>query len=1336
MDENQDTNDLIAKAIRERDIETLKSQIHSATKTRSDAGLSPIHLACECNFIEGVNYLLSTGLFTLESSSDTDKSTNYSLTNKNGRNLLHVATEKGNLNMIKLLISKGFDPYQETETDKLTCLHIACKEGHVNVVAYYVNEIKMDPRIKGGFSKKLSEYEEREPIHYAALHGRLEVLRFLVEQCHCDPNVQDHFGKTPAFLAGECRNVKIMEYLVEENNCDPTSPSKATHSVGAGRQAIHLASFVGDKMMIEYLVSKCHVPPHVQDERGVTPLICAAQEGKINVVKLLCSYKEGFSPNMQDKTGRTPLHYACLTGELEVVIYLTESVEGVDVNILENFGETPVMIAAKNGHRKVVEYLVMTRGCSVDTTVSGTKRLIDYASYKDWQDIVIYLVTNRHCNPEQLNDIGLSPLHYAAENNALSVLRYFLEDLKCDPNLMSMESDTDSTTPLLRACMFGCFDVVKYLITDRKCSISKVSEKMHMTPLHMACSGGHEEIVRFLIELCQHPTEVPNSQGVLPLHLAILNNHSNVVKYLIEEQKCDPMKKTNGGATGIHAACQGGHIYLLMYLLENPKFCQNWRVIPGNSPLDLAAEGGHIEVVKYLVYNMICDPRKGGNNGMTSLHWAALKGHNKVVEFLVENEFCGVLIADVNGRIPLHLACDNGHVHVIKYLLTKDKKQLLYKDVKNHTPLQLAKKSNILSTDVLSCFVVAGASSQELIEVAPDKCHFMTSSQLLYSYVRVFLLGNCQCLVKQLNLLYEDNQEFHHHQIPVGVNYRYHKMIGNIIYYQVSPTVVSIKGVLSDAISLCEHPVFIIGLDCTEGFSDADINYWLQFVSHLTRHYSKLKSVTPLLLFSLTVNASTTLEDIDSISAYLSSYPIPQSLIIPVHVLKCDIDHDYPYEGLKFLHFLSSCINSLQQSTCLSAFSTALKLFSNEVFHDGTLSHSLSDISNQILRKDAPLSSDINELAEAFSTLCQSGYLIFIRNEDDLSQSCILSEVDLVLAMINMCMADMSVKSPLAITSIDEIYTNSECPFVQTVLLDLLQYMSICTNISVDEENDQAEPSLFMPCLLSHSQPSGITINTDHSSEISLGWLLQCKPPSVFSVDLCIQLPLSSAVFSSACTYTNCSVWNGGIQYTDGTLQVVVTHLQKQAIIVLVKDLKRHALKVTKTRSRIIEQILSLKKSLCDEIPTEEHLLHPYCLTSLNFDGFPPLSAIPLMELLQMSKHTEHIFNCTPMELFGLDPFFILDANISRKLFNDEQSQCVISNSDINAIVISFSPHCEAFAEMLGKELPTELDSDINRALSVLTEWITATDTKRKSYKDLWNSLKKYSIFSIRSPCI
>ena len=57
--------------------------------------------------------------------------------------------------------------------------------------------------------------------------------------------------------------------------------------------------------------------------------------------------------------------------------------------------------------------------------------------------------------------------------------------------------------------------------------------------------------------------------------------------------------------------------------------------------------------------------------------------------------------------------------------------------------------------------------------------------------------------------------------------------------------------------------------------------------------------------------------------------------------------------------------------------------------------------------------------------------------------------------------------------------------------------MSICTNISVDEENGQAakiEPSHFMPCLLSHSQPSGITINTNHSFEISLGWLLQCKP--------------------------------------------------------------------------------------------------------------------------------------------------------------------------------------------------------------------------------------------------
>ena len=119
------------------------------------------------------------------------------------------------------------------------------------------------------------------------------------------------------------------------------------------------------------------------------------------------------------------------------------------------------------------------------------------------------------------------------------------------------------------------------------------------------------------------------------------------------------------------------------------------------------------------------------------------------------------------------------------------------------------------------------------------------------------------------------------------------------------------------------------------------------------------------------------------------------------------------------------------------------------------------------------------------------------------------------------------------------------------------------------------------------------------------------------------------------------------------------------------------------------------------------------------------------MELLQMSKHTGHILicTCTPMELFGLDPFLYLMLTLV------ENCSMMSSHSVLYQTVTSMQlslalPHIVKY--LLKRITYTELDSDINRALYVLTERIT-TDTKRKSYKDLWNSLKKYSIFSIRS---
>jgi ankyrin len=1344
--------------IKAKDIEGLKRLLSSTEPTGGSqtaaittAGASPIHLACEYNFLEGVKYLHSTHQYSLVTCDDVvNKNTPMHLacirghveivktfindfdittTNSNGYTLLHVARS---LDMVKFLMDKGLKPDQETEQDCLNMLHIASKSNNIEIVKYLVEELKMDPNCSArGTSQRA---EGQQPVHFAATAGSLNVLKYLIDECRCDPNATDSVGRTPMVFAGQANNIDLMKYLVKDKGCSATVSTKSGDKIVAGRQAIHGASFAGNLDIMRFLINECDVSPYVQDVNGITPLACAAQEGHLDIVKLLCTdARDGFDPSIQDNSGRTPLHYACLKGRKETVAFMVDSVERIDVNVLDNSGESPVIIAALNKHVDVVYFLVTNDKCNASVGLSKGRRLFDIASNNDWVDIVTHMVTNDTSDPESPNEIGLTPIHYAADGNAVSVLNYFLQDRKCNPNLPS----NDGYTPLLRACQFGSLESVKFLIHDCKCDASIVSASQMMSPLHLACCNGHLNVITFLIESCGHDKESVNYQNATPLHLAILNGHLTVVKYLIEEQGCDPMRLSDNKFTGVHVACQAGHVSILIYLLEKiaADHSQKWYDKAGSaSPLHVAAERGHLDVVQYLVYNSVCNPQIKDENGLTPLHKAVLKGHHDVVVFLVDGEFCNVVDPDyVSLRIPLHLACEKGHVDIVKYLLTKDKKQVLCKDSNNATPLTLASNAKILSKEVLRGFMLAGVSYSEMIKVAPEKCNFMKSCQFLYSHTKVFMIGKTQSLAKQLNDFYQQDSQEDESRLPVRITCVNDKMIGNVIYYEVSPRFASMEGVLSDAITSCEHPVFVVCLNALEGgFSETDIKYCLQFASSLMVRYCKVP-VVPVLLFSLTIDDSISSTDVSAASSYILTHSIPQynQLISSPYMLYCNINHPHPFGASKLIGYLSFHSNSLQQSLPLKVFPTVLRSFAMKLFQDGSLSRSLSAIADQISREDAPLSTDINELAEAFTDLSQSGYLLFIRNSKNLSSSLIIMEVELVLTFVSGVMDTQLTENSLALATEDEICSKTDSPLEPSVLLDLMQYMNVCTIVPPQLQVPNMEPPYYyIPYLLSSSQPSNLTINTDPSTEVCLGWLLQCEAPYIFDADMCIQLPVMAT--SSVSSYSNCTAWHGGVYYTQGdSLQLVVTHLQKQSIVVIIKDSKDNCWNLTKARLKIVQNILRLKDTLCPHIATQEYLLHPSCLNSFSLDSFPSLSAIPLDDFCKTLGHTKDEFNCTVEDIVGLDPLFIIDTDIVRKCLDPEQSQMVLTSSDINEVSDKFGSdlcHYQALAEMLNIDHGLSIEQNDRMASTVVIEWMKKGDYKR-TYLQMFNQFKEFSIF-------
>ncbi|OCL00089.1 putative kinesin [Cenococcum geophilum 1.58] len=118
------------------------------------------------------------------------------------------------------------------------------------------------------------------------------------------------------------------------------------------------------------------------------------------------------------------------------------------------------------------------------------------------------------------------------------------------------------------------------------------------TPLSRAAGGGHEAVVKLLLETGKANVDSKdNDSGRTPLSRAAEGGHEAVVGLLLETGKVDVDSGDNNGQTPLSRAAEGGHEAVVKLLLETGKV----DVDPsGRTPLSRAAEGGHEAVVKLL----------------------------------------------------------------------------------------------------------------------------------------------------------------------------------------------------------------------------------------------------------------------------------------------------------------------------------------------------------------------------------------------------------------------------------------------------------------------------------------------------------------------------------------------------------------------------------------------------------------------------------------------------------------------------------------------------------------------------------------------------------------
>ncbi|MBM2841867.1 MAG: ankyrin [Bacteroidetes bacterium] len=121
-----------------------------------------------------------------------------------------------------------------------------------------------------------------------------------------------------------------------------------------GWTPLHLASFFGNQMVVEYLVmSRADVGAVSKNNLKNQPLNAATASNHTDIVKVLV--KRGADVNFAQHEGITPLHAAAHNGNEELVQILLA--HGADPNAKDEKGETPIDKATQRGHVNIVSIL-------------------------------------------------------------------------------------------------------------------------------------------------------------------------------------------------------------------------------------------------------------------------------------------------------------------------------------------------------------------------------------------------------------------------------------------------------------------------------------------------------------------------------------------------------------------------------------------------------------------------------------------------------------------------------------------------------------------------------------------------------------------------------------------------------------------------------------------------------------------------------------------------------------------------------------------------------------------------------------------------------------------
>ena len=247
----------------------------------------------------------------------------------------------------------------------ITPLTIAAEKGNMEIIQMLVEDGK-------AVVNDISSYGIT-PLISAAAAGNGQVVEYLIAH-GADVTAKDDLGKTALLYAVGYDNPKLIASLIKQDNKAVNLPDNS------GNTPLIYAAQKGLDGNIKQLLANGANTNYRNPATGLSALAAAAAEGHSPTLRLLVRTGKA-DVNLPDLSGRAPIFYAMEHNQEDALRTLLAL--GANPNVQDNAGVTPLMRAAAKNQKGIVQILLKQKGTDVKTQDLQGRTALIYSVYAE-----------------------------------------------------------------------------------------------------------------------------------------------------------------------------------------------------------------------------------------------------------------------------------------------------------------------------------------------------------------------------------------------------------------------------------------------------------------------------------------------------------------------------------------------------------------------------------------------------------------------------------------------------------------------------------------------------------------------------------------------------------------------------------------------------------------------------------------------------------------------------------------------------------------------------------------------------------------------------------------